>query len=104
MDTMDYNAPSADEDINESEQEQQVEQAEAEELREMRLEAPVAGSLGIADVLFPATPPVPLNARLVRGFSFHDEPKPRGLGLARSAGMFPSSWDYPGEQRGGFTK
>ena len=104
MDTMDYNAPSADEDINESEQEQHVEQAEeAEELREMRLEAPVAGSLGIADVLFPATPPVPVNARLVRGFSFHDEPKPRGLGLARSAGMFPSSWDYP-DQRSGLTK
>jgi hypothetical protein len=47
-----------------------------------------AGGLGIADVLFPATPPAPVNARLIRGFSFHDEAKPRGL--AGAAGFFAS--------------
>jgi hypothetical protein len=47
-----------------------------------------AGGLGIADVLFPARPPVPANARLIRGFSFHDEAKPRGL--AGAAGYFAS--------------
>ncbi|MGZ5094107.1 MAG: hypothetical protein ACXWCY_10710 [Burkholderiales bacterium] len=50
-----------------------------------------AGEFGIADVLFPATPPAPLNARLVRGWSFHDEAKPRGL--ARSAGLLPPTWE-----------
>ena len=47
-----------------------------------------AGGLGIADVLFPAKPPAPVNARLIRGFSFHDEAKPRGL--AGAAGYFAS--------------
>jgi hypothetical protein len=47
-----------------------------------------AGGLGIADVLFPARPPVPVNARVIRGFSFHDEAKPRGL--AGAAGYFAS--------------
>jgi hypothetical protein len=52
------------------------------------------GALGIASVLFPATPPSPLNARLIRGLSFHDDSKkPRGL--AGAAGIFQSIWDLP---------
>ncbi len=51
-------------------------------------------ALGIASVLFPATPPSPVNARLVRGLSFHDDSKkPRGL--AGAAGIFQSIWDEP---------
>jgi hypothetical protein len=51
-------------------------------------------ALGIASVLFPAKPPTAVNARLVRGLSFHDDSKkPRGL--AGAAGIFQSIWDEP---------
>jgi hypothetical protein len=51
-------------------------------------------ALGVASVLFPATPPLPLNPRLIRGRDFHDGgKKPRGL--AGAAGVFQSVWDEP---------
>jgi hypothetical protein len=51
-------------------------------------------ALGVASVLFPATPPLPLNARVIRGRDFHDDSKkPRGL--AGAAGIFQSVWDEP---------
>jgi hypothetical protein len=51
-------------------------------------------ALGIAAVLFPATPPSAVNARFVRGLNFHDDTKkPRGL--AGAAGLFDSLWDEP---------
>ena len=51
-------------------------------------------ALGIAAVLFPATPPSAANARFVRGLNFHDDTKkPRGL--AGAAGLFDSLWDGP---------
>jgi hypothetical protein len=46
----------------------------------------VAGAFGIADVLFPASPPAPVNARVIKLFSAEDEKKPRGL--ASAAGLF----------------
>jgi hypothetical protein len=46
----------------------------------------VAASFGIADVLFPASPPPPVNARVIKLFSADDERKPRGL--ASAAGLF----------------
>ncbi|MDB5924193.1 MAG: hypothetical protein JWN13_3129 [Betaproteobacteria bacterium] len=54
----------------------------------------IAGALGIAAVLFPASPPSAVNARFVRGLHFHDDTKkPRGL--AGAAGLFESFWDEP---------
>jgi hypothetical protein len=53
---------------------------------ERHLERVAAGSFGIADVLFPASPPAPVNARVVKLFSADDERKPRGL--ASAAGLF----------------
>ena len=51
-------------------------------------------ALGVASVLFPANPPLPLNARVIRGRDFHDNSqKPRGL--AGAAGIFQSVWDVP---------
>ena len=41
---------------------------------------------GIAEVLFPATPPAPVNARLIKRFGLEDERKPRGL--ASAAGWY----------------
>jgi hypothetical protein len=46
----------------------------------------IAGAFGIADVLFPASPPAPVNARVIKLFSAEDEKKPRGL--ASAAGLF----------------
>jgi hypothetical protein len=46
----------------------------------------VARGFGIADVLFPASPPAPVNARVIKLFSAEDEKKPRGL--ASAAGLF----------------
>jgi hypothetical protein len=54
---------------------------------ERHLNRVVAGSFGIADVLFPASPPAPpVNARVIKLFSADDERKPRGL--ASAAGLF----------------
>ncbi|MGZ5119965.1 MAG: hypothetical protein ACXWCY_05880 [Burkholderiales bacterium] len=54
----------------------------------------IVSALGIAAVLFPATPPSAVNARFVRGLNFHDDTKkPRGL--AGAAGLFDSLWDEP---------
>ena len=57
-------------------------------------------SLGIASVLYPANPPQPVNARLVRGVSFHDHvKKPRGL--AGAAGLFDMVWTEPEDRQSG---
>jgi hypothetical protein len=69
---------------------------------ERHLNRLVAGSFGIADVLFPASPPSPVNARVIKLFSADDERKPRGL--ASAAGLFgvrradPYEWRSPSER------
>ena len=57
----------------------------------------VSGGLGIADVLFPASPPAPVNARVIKLFSAEDEKKPRGL--ASAAGLFGVSRSNPYDWR-----
>jgi hypothetical protein len=49
-------------------------------------DAVVVMGCGIADVLFPANPPAPVNARLIKRFGLEDERKPRGL--ASAAGWY----------------
>ena len=63
-----------------------------------QLEAP-AENLGIAAVLFPATPPVPKNARFVRGTSFHDYEVKRTSGLASAAGFLPAWTELHDDRR-----
>jgi hypothetical protein len=69
------------------EHELEADSSEQNELKaERHLNRVVAGSFGIADVLFPASPPAPVNARVIKLFSADDERKPRGL--ASAAGLF----------------
>ena len=49
-------------------------------------ESSVVVGRGIAEVLFPANPPAPVNARLIKRFGLEDERKPRGL--ASAAGWY----------------
>ena len=49
---------------------------------------------GIAEVLFPANPPAPVNARLIKRFGLEDERKPRGL--ASAAGWYTRKSADPG--------
>ena len=64
----------------------EAESSEQNEKIERQPNPVVTASFGIADVLFPASPPPPVNARVIKLFSADDERKPRGL--ASAAGLF----------------
>ena len=79
---------------HEVEQQEEVAQQHVAQQHEIPAE-----NLGIAAVLFPATPPVPKNARFIRGSSFHDYEVKRTSGLASAAGFLPAWTELHDDRR-----